>query len=56
VARFRHVMVGLKRTQRDTDLSRYASMLARLDTAVEVRFQCGERVIVFHGIRVRQSL
>ena len=31
-------MVGLTRTQRDTDLIRYASMLARLDTAVELRF------------------
>ena len=36
--RFRHVMVGLTRTQRDTDLIRYASMLGRLDTAVELQF------------------
>ena len=36
--RFRHVMVGLTRTGRDAGLIRYAAMLARLDTASEVRF------------------
>ncbi len=36
--RFHHLMVGLTRTERDTDLIRYAAMLARLDTAGEVRF------------------
>jgi nucleotide-binding universal stress UspA family protein len=38
VERFRHVMVGLRRTEQDVDLIRYAAMLARLDTAAEVRF------------------
>ena len=36
--RFRHVMVGLTGRLSDFDLIRYASMLARLETAVEVRF------------------
>ena len=36
--RFRHLLVGLTRSERDTDLIRYAAMLARLDTAIEVRF------------------
>ena len=36
--RFKHLMVGLTRTKRDAALIRYAAMLARLDTAMEVRF------------------
>ena len=36
--RFRHLMVGLTRTERDGGLIQYAAMLARLDTAIEVRF------------------
>lgn len=36
--RFRNLAVGLTRTDRDADLIRYAAMLARLDTAIEVRF------------------
>jgi len=36
--RFRHVLVALTRTNRDAGLIRYAAMLARLDTAVEIRF------------------
>ena len=36
--RFRHMMVGLTQTERDTDLIRYAAMLARLHTAIEIRF------------------
>jgi hypothetical protein len=38
VQRFRHLMVGLSRTARDAGLIRYAAMLARLDTATDVRF------------------
>jgi nucleotide-binding universal stress UspA family protein len=36
--RFRHLMVGLTRTERDADLIRYAAMVARLGTASHVRF------------------
>lgn len=36
--RFRHLMVGLTDTKPDSDLIRYAAMLARCDTVVEVRF------------------
>ena len=36
--RYRHLMVGLARTDADTGLIRYAAMVARLGTASEVRF------------------
>jgi hypothetical protein len=36
--RFKHLMVGLTRTKRDADLIRYAAMLARLHTTIEIRF------------------
>ena len=36
--RFRHVLVAVTRSERDGDLIRYAAMLARLESAVEVRF------------------
>jgi nucleotide-binding universal stress UspA family protein len=36
--RFRHLLVGLARTEPDAGLIRYAALLARLGTAVEVRF------------------
>jgi nucleotide-binding universal stress UspA family protein len=36
--RFRHLMVGLSRTDADAALIRYAAMVARLGTAAEVRF------------------
>ena len=36
--RYRHLMVGLNRTAADAGLIRYAAMVARLGTAVEVRF------------------
>ena len=36
--RFQHVMVCLTRSDSDFELIRYAAMLARLDTAMEVRF------------------
>jgi nucleotide-binding universal stress UspA family protein len=38
VHRFRNVMVGLTRSERDSGLIRYAAMLSRLDTVVTVRF------------------
>jgi SulP family sulfate permease len=36
--RFKHLMVGLTRTKQDADLIRYAAMLARLHTTIEIRF------------------
>ena len=36
--RFQHLMVCLTRSESDFGLIRYAAMLARLDTATEVRF------------------
>ena len=36
--RFKHLMVCLTRSESDFGLIRYAAMLARLDTAMEVRF------------------
>lgn len=36
--RYRHLMVGLTRTETDADLIRYAALLARLGTTSEVRF------------------
>ena len=38
VHRYRRLAVGLTRTATDTGLLRYAAMVARLGTAIEVRF------------------
>ncbi|MGQ0444157.1 MAG: hypothetical protein ACT4O2_03265, partial [Beijerinckiaceae bacterium] len=36
--RYRHLMVGLSRTETDIGLLRYAAMAARLGTATDIRF------------------